>query len=59
MNCFFNDISVVQVAKEVFVPIPKSSKAKKAHNGVRRSSKKKGSKSRAAYSLRGVSGDLQ
>eukprot|EP00904_Undaria_pinnatifida_P011094 jgi/Undpi1/7114/HiC_scaffold_22.g09588.m1 len=48
-----------EVAKEVFVPIPKSSKDKKAHNGVRRSSKKKGAKSRAAYSLRGVSGDVQ
>eukprot|EP00904_Undaria_pinnatifida_P011101 jgi/Undpi1/7120/HiC_scaffold_22.g09594.m1 len=48
-----------EMAKEMFVSTTKTGKAKKAHNGVRRSSKKKGAKSRAAYSLRGVSGEVQ
>eukprot|EP00904_Undaria_pinnatifida_P008219 jgi/Undpi1/4527/HiC_scaffold_18.g07881.m1 len=54
-----NEAEEDEGAKEVFAPTTKNGKAKKAHNGVRRSSKKKGAKSRAAYSLRGVSGEVQ
>lgn len=54
----FYDFLVVQTALEVFVQDKRPRRARKQHNGVQRSSKKKGSKGRAAYSLRGVNGEV-
>lgn len=55
----FNGFFVVQISQEVFTSVKTNRrKAKKAHNGAVRSTKKKRTKSRAAYSLRGVAGEV-
>lgn len=53
-----NACLVIQTALEVFVKDKRPRRTRKQHNGVQRSSKKKGSKGRAAYSLRGVNGEV-
>ena len=56
---FFNNVFVIQVAvQEAFQVGKRQKRVKKGHDGVKKSSKKKSRKGRAAYSLRGVNGEM-
>ena len=48
----------IQAAQECFTQDRRLRRPRKKHNGVQRSTKKKGSKCRAAYALRGVNGQV-